>query len=326
MTRPQPVLVMKMGGPAAFAEATPAMALIRQVHRGQRVVLVTGEDTADLGRAAPYFDDVVGVGDLTTSQGLGRAVIAVKSERPGRIYDLDGSSGVERIFAVMRPFSPEIAGTLRGATFKADMRKVDRLHPVDAIMARIAPAGLSLEGDPIPDVSWAVTARPNTPSMQPAFFGLTAPFVILAPGGEALPGRPVLPAAHFAGLSVRLTDSGVSVGLASTPEDRDAARAVARACPAVKDLAARADYTQAAALATQAVGVFGHVGAEMLHFLAAAGVPTIAITSPGEDPRAVPRGASVVALTADQNGDMTIEAAITAIGMFAGVDQLRASA
>ncbi len=319
-------LVIVQGGLVGFAHATPALAAIRQRHRGARVVLLTDTDVETLAGDSPFADEVVSTEGWDEPRVMNRLAARLRKDKFHLIYDLAGSVAVERLIMAMKPAAPRYTGTLRGAAYPADFFAVSEMHPVDAALARIAPAGIQPLGPAIPDVSWAATARRNAPSLQPGYFGLREPYVVLAPGTEGMAGEPVWPAALFAGLAVQLVARGVGVAVACEPADRDAARAVVRACSEVRDLAARANHTQMCAIAVHANGSFGQAQTGLMHVLAAAGAPTVAVTRSHDEANTAPRGRAVVALTATTPESLTVEYAADAIGMFARLDVLRASA
>lgn len=315
-------LVLVSGGPAGFAHATPALEGIRRARRGQRVVLLTDPEVVGLAEASPYCDAVLSNEGWDQPRGAGKLLAALRAERFELIYDLVGSLHAERLIGAVRG-GAGFTGTLRGAKFPADLVAVSDMHPVEAALARSGPAGQLVDPDAKPDVSWAATARRNTPSLQPQYFSLQHPFVVLAPGGE---DGPVWPVSEFAALAVRLAECKVGVAVASEPAHREAAQAVVRACPDARDLAGRADMTQLCAIAVHASAAMGHAKSDLMHLIAAAGTPTIALTTSHADAGSAPRGRSVMALAANDRDALTPRYAAEVLGMFGRVDLLRASA
>lgn len=325
-TKPTSVMAIVMGGPAGFAHATPALAAIRDQRRGQRMIVLTEAALGELALASPYCDGVITIDDWRNGRSFHAAVAAAKRENIELIFDLVGSVQVERFIAALKPGAPAFTGTLRGAKYPADLLAVSAMHPLDAAVARVAPAGVDVGPEPKPDVSWAATARRNAPSLQPEYFSLRQPFIVLVPGGSDGKDGPVWPVSQFAALAVQLVNRGVGVAVASQPEHRQSARAVVRACTQARDLAGRASLTQLCAIAVHAAGAMGHANSDLLHLIAAAGAPTIALTLSHDDACLAPRGRQVMALAAADRDNLTPEYAAEALGMFGRVDLLRASA
>ncbi len=197
--------------------------------------------------------------------------------------------------------------------------------PVSEILSRqLAVAGVTLDPAEKPDARWAATARRNSPSLKPEYFGLERPFVLLGPASPVGPmGPPRWPTARFAGLAARLAANGVGVGVVSDPGDRGPVRAVCQAAPDARDIASRADLTQVASLAAEAGGALGHADCGLTHLMAAAGAPTIAIARSHEEGLAVgPRAHAVITLAAADPTQTTVEYAAQLISMFAKVGSL----
>jgi ADP-heptose:LPS heptosyltransferase len=194
----------------------------------------------------------------------------------------------------------------------------------DILSRQLAVAGLTLDAAERPDVRWAATARRNSPSLRPEYFGLERPYVLLgpaSPGGAAAPPR--WPTARFAGLAARLAANGVGVGVVGDPGDRGPVRAVCQAAPDARDIASRADLTQIAALAAEAGGALGHADCGVTHLMAAAGAPTIAIARSHQEGLAIgPRASSVITLAAADPTKTTVQYAAQLISMFAKVGSL----
>ncbi len=320
------ILVIVLGGPGGFAHATPALAAIRRARRGERLILLTEPDFCELAEDSPYCDIAISTDKWDTPRGLHQLANALRKEKISMIFDLSGAMQVERLLAAMKPNPPPYASTLRGATFSSDFLAVSEMHPIDAAIARVAPAGIIVDPDATPDVSWAATARRNAPSLKPQYFGLRNPYVVIVPGTQDGADGPIWPVSQFAALAMQLVERGVGVAISADPTNRDAARAVVRACPRARDLAGRASYTQLCSVAVQAAGALGHAESDLLHLIAAAGTPTVALTRSHEEAAKAPRGRAVAALAVNNRDALTAEYAAEALGMFARVDLLRASA
>ncbi len=320
------ILVVKFGGPDRFIAALPALARLRLAHRSARIILATDAAMGVLAADSPYVDGVVTDPNPEDPRTMRRIATQLRGQRFACVVDLEGGASSERIVNALRPLARDFVSTVRTARYHVNPRALEGQHPIDAALTRVAVLGGQASGDAIPDVRWAVTARRGAPSLRPAFFGLSTPYVLIcpdAPGGEA---SAIWPIAHFAGLAARLLARGVGVGVASSPRERGAARAIAAACPGVRDVAARADYTQLAALAASAAGAFGHAGGALMPLLAAAGAPTLVMVTSGADAGKALRGKSVISMLAPTPGALTADYAADAVSMFTRVERMRASA
>ncbi len=317
------ILVVKLAGLASFVQALPAMKALRAAHRSAHILLLTDPALEGLAADVPYIDEVDSIGNLDDPAGLAKAAQRLKGYKFARVYDLDRSERSERVFNAMKPFPPVWSGSARGAKFR--FNPSPSLHPCDVGLQQLVHAGLDIgSGSGFPDASWATTARHAAPSLKPAFFGLSAPFVLVAPVVQRDGDPPHWPTARFAGLAARLIARGVAVAIVTEPADKGAGRAIIQACPDAKDLGQRADLTQVAALACEASGAFGHYDTGVLHLAAAAGARTISIAPSHEEAgKNGPRGEGIVTLAAPDPATLTVEYAASTLAMFAGIGALK---
>lgn len=311
------VLVMTFGGLARLVHALPALRLIRARHRGARITILTTPDLLEFARDTPYVSDAEAfdpAGDSKTAVRLGQTI---EREGVAVVYDLDGGAFGARVKgAVKRP----------KAVWCRPAEDRSGAHPIDAMLEQVETgptkgrlsAGATRTA--IPDIAWARTARPNAPSMEPAFFSLYNPFVILAPAHLSARHAKSWPSARWAGLAVRLASQGVGVALYSAVEDRAAARAVVQACPQARDLSSRADLLQMAALSARADAALGQIETGATHLIAAGGCPTIAIASSHDAAaRRGPRGRQVVTLASEDHDDLSVDYVAALFRMYAQV-------
>jgi ADP-heptose:LPS heptosyltransferase len=110
--------------------------------------------------------------------------------------------------------------------------------------------------------------------------------VLLAPGA----GAERWPIELYGELAKRLQDSGHDLVILGTLADSGLAHAIQRKATRARDLTGRTDLAQIAALGARAsVAVGNDLG--VLHLIAAAGAPTIALFSSASDPAVLaPRG------------------------------------
>lgn len=317
------LLIIKLGDLRGFVQSLPAMKAIRAAHRTARITLLTAQPAQTLAVDAPYFDMVEGV---YSEDDLRPAIQVCKRAKYDLVFDLEMSPASERIFQALRPFPPPWCGAAKGAKFRFDPVEQDPVpHAIDARLALVALAGVKPVGEPFPDSTWAVTARRGAPSLQPAFFNLKPPFVLLCPTRKVEGGPQRWSAARFAGLAKRLLTHGVDVAVASVHEDREIARLTIENCPEARDLISRADITQVAALAARSAGAFGHGDSGVLHLVAATGARTIALmpVHPSLAAADAPRGRGVVALASPDLESLTVEYVASTFAMFANIAELK---
>lgn len=319
--KPGDVLIILLNDLGLMVDALPALKAVRAHHRGANITMLSRPELARLAADSPYVDEAEPYGrgeDLASIATLGQQI------RRGRfsvVYDLESSPFTERVFLACKPFPPPWCGAARGAKHRF-VRGV--AHPVDTLLAQVRMMGAEPVGDPTPDAAWARTAQAHAPRLTPSYFGLADPYIVLAPAAEG--GAPRWPAARWAGLAVRMLNTGVGVAIAAEPQDRAVVRSVVAACPDAKDLGARGDLTQIAAVASGAQGALGHADVPMTRLIAASGAPTISITpSSGPAHDNAPRGRQVIALANDDPGAITVDYAAALFRMYTGVGAPAAS-
>jgi len=137
---------------------------------------------------------------------------------------------------------------------------------------------------PPPDISWILARSAQPRSITVA--GGHRPLVLLAPGG----GGERWPIELYGELAKRLQDSGHDIVILGSLAESGLSHAIQRKASRARDLTGRTDLSQIAALGARAgVAVGNDLG--VLHLIAAAGAPTIALFSSASDPAVLaPRG------------------------------------
>lgn len=316
------IVVVHAGGLASFVGALPALRALRRANRGARLTLVARTPASSLGEDTPYVDELIEVESLDDPKDLARVVQRLKLEKIECVYDLERSEASEKLFAAMKPFPPPWSGAARGMKYRYDAPA--GMAIAETLSRQLALAGIELDPSEKPDARWAATARSNSPSLKPEYFGLERPYVLIAPASPGPPEAPPRwPIARFAGLAARLAANGVGVGVVIDPGDRGPGRAVCQAAPDARDIASRADLTQIASLAAEAAGALGHADCGVTHLMAAAGAPTIAIARSAEEGQAIgPRANSILTLAAPDPTQTTVEYAAKLVAMFTRVGSL----
>jgi ADP-heptose:LPS heptosyltransferase len=299
LKRAKNVLVIKFGSSASFVQSLAAAAVIREFHMGARVSLLTIDQHKALAEKAPYFDRVEADGKPREPQATAQLISRIRAAKYDLVYDLECTPRTNNYYLALRPWPPSWSGKAQGASHLFDADACAHLHPIERFHAQMRSAGLA-EGDeaPMPDISWIRQALRDPPRLQPGFFGLRGPFVVIAPQGEAAAEETRWSIEGYAELARRMANRGVTPVMIGETAERDVAGAVARLEPRVKNLAGRADIFQVATLSERAGFVIGE-DAPLMHVAAAAGASCLQLLPSGTDlaRRAVRGNGGVVVLT-----------------------------
>ncbi len=319
------VLVIQLGGLAAFVQALAAAKRIREFHVGAHINLLATEEMKELAAKCPYFDTVEADGKPKEAQAITQLIARIRAAKYDMIYDLEGSSRSNNYFQGMRPWPPKWSGSVSGCSHPYLDPDRAALHPIDRDTAQLAAAGLG-DAPLMPDLSWLRAAMRDPPRLQPDYFSLRGRYVLLLPrGSDAEPSRR-WPEAKYVELAVRLARQGVTPVVLGGPEERAIGVAIAKAEPRAKNLISRPDLFQCIALADRTFAAVGD-DVELMHLAAAAGAVSLVFLSSLANPgRAAPRGrGGVVALTAAVISDLPVEQVDRQLRNF-GVYQQAASA
>jgi ADP-heptose:LPS heptosyltransferase len=318
------VLVIKFGELADFVQALAAAKVIRDYHVGARITLLTTEALKPLAEKCPYFDVVETEGVIATGTSAAEMVASaggtieppklvqiINRIRAGKyemVYDLENSKRTINYYRGMRPWPPLWSGEASGASHRYNESGSANLHPLDRDVAQLAAAGVA-DGAPLtPDLSWVRSALRDPPRLKPDYFGIRGRYVLLMPRGTSPTPKRRWPEAKYVELAYRIASQGVTPVVLGGPDERDVGAAIARGEPKSKNLVARADLFQCAALAERAAFAVGD-DVDLMHVAAAAGASCLVLLSSGDDPnRTAPRGrGGVVALTATVIADLPVE-------------------
>jgi ADP-heptose:LPS heptosyltransferase len=208
-----------------------------------------------------------------------------------RVYDLQNDQTTNLIFQSMRPMAPPWSGTALGAALPHKNRDRARMHQLERQAQQLEHAGVWPDAPtrplsaPPPDISW-ILARSAQPRSITVASGHRA-LVVLAPGG---PLATRWPSEHYAELARQLQAAGYDIVIVGALNESALAHAIQRHAPRARDLTGRTDLVQIAGLGARAALAVGNdIG--VLHLLAAAGAPTIALLTSQPDPAlTAPRG------------------------------------
>ena len=312
-------LIICFGPLGRLVDAMAAVQRLRVQNAHERLTLLTLPNFAVLAKASSLFDDVSTVEPWKTQAALRTLVQALKKQKFERIYDLERSRRTRDLQKALGVFSPPFAGLGRRSKWRA----IDEgMHPVDAdarLLDTVGIGGQSPAPVPGPDGRWLLRRRAGTPSLEPAFFGLERDFIMINLSRDD--GGPRWSGVQFAGLARGIVETGMSCALVGTIADRVHAREIAHIDDRIKDLCARADYYQLAALGARARAVVGHAdGAARL--ACAAGARTITLHEGHQDAaRHAPRGPGAVAFVTPSLEGLPARSVLDVLRMFKAFDR-----
>jgi ADP-heptose:LPS heptosyltransferase len=302
------VLVIQLGGVVAFVQALAAARRIRQAHVGARINLLTTETTRELAEKCPYFDTVEADGRPKEAQAITKLIARVRAAKYDMIYDLEGSNRTNNYFQGMRPWPPNWSGSIAGCSHPYLDPERASLHPLDRFAAQLKAAGIEPDDELLPDLRWLRQVLRDPPRLQPDFFGIRAPYVLLFPrGSDSEPARR-WPEAKYIELARRLAHNGVTPLVMGGAEERQIGAAIVKAEPRAKNLVTRADLLQCIGLAERAAFAVGD-DVDLMHVTAAAGAACLVFVAsgPGAE-RAMPRSrGGAIAFTATVIADLPVE-------------------
>jgi ADP-heptose:LPS heptosyltransferase len=301
------VLVIQLGGIAAFVQALAAARRIRERHVGARITLLTTETTKELAEKAPYFDTVEADGKPTEPQAITALIRRLRNAKYDVVYDLEGSNRTSNYFQGLRPWPPKWSGPIAGASHAYLSPDRLQVHVLDRLAGQLAAAGLGSQ-PLMPDLSWLRPVLRDAPRLQPDYFGIRGPYVLLLPrGSDAEPNRR-WPEAKYVELAQRMASHGVTPVVLGGSEERPIGAAIAKAEPRAKNLVTRPDLFQCIALAERASFAVGD-DVELMHVAAAAGASCLVfITSIGKGAPSTPRSrGGVVEFNAAVIADLPVD-------------------
>jgi ADP-heptose:LPS heptosyltransferase len=282
------ILVIKLGALGDVVQATGPMAAIRAHHSDAHITLLTGPAYADFLEASGWFDEIW----IDTRPGWRnwRAWFPMRRRlrrgRFDRVYDLQTSDRSSSYYHLMLPGPrPEWSGIARFASHPHANPKRDDMHTVVRQAEQLSMAGIA--DVPAPNLDWAVADTDR--------YGLTAPYVLLVPGGSAHRPEKRWPVGRYTDLARRLVARGITPVMIGAGPDAHANGTVASFCDGAVDLTADTSFAEIAALARGAVAAVGNDTGPM-HLIATAGCPSVVLYSFASDP----------ALCAQQGPDVTI--------------------
>ena len=319
------VLVIKLGALGDFIQSLAAARMIRDYHVGARITLLTTDPFRDFARACPYFDVVESDGRPRDPQDVAKLIARIRAARYDAVYDLQTSGRTGNYYLGLRPWPPRWSGIAPGCSHPHANPERENMHTLDRLADQLHEAGLGPRDGfpvgqaPLPDLSWIRTALRDPPSLQPAYFGINGPFVIMIPGASAHRPEKRWPAERYGELARKIAERGVIPVVIGAQDEREAGTVVARMEPRAKNLVTRTNLFQIAALAAKANAAVGNDTGPM-HIAAAAGAACVVLFSADSNPAKVaPRGRSaVLALTAPSLADLPVDDVARAVSNVGG--------
>jgi ADP-heptose:LPS heptosyltransferase len=296
------ILVIKLSALGDFIHALGPMAAIRRHHPGTHVTLLTTAPFRQLAEKTGYFD-AVWLDERAPLARLDRWLPLVRRMRRARftrIYDLQWADRTAWYFHLLGWPKPQWVGIVRGCSHR--LREPSRRAHIRERHAELLRLAGIAEVAP-PDLSFL--------SADISRLGLAAPYALLVPGSAPQHRYKRWPVERFAAVAQAFTERGLTPVLICGPAEREEAAAIARACPAARDI--EITYDEIVELARGAsVAVSNDTGPSF--FIAAAGCPLVVLYAGRNDPvKLAPPGDAVVTLQRDKLDQITVPDVLQAV-------------
>ena len=301
------VLVIKLSALGDFVLALGAMRTVREFHPSARITLLTTPPFEDFAKVCPYVDAVETDGRPEGMKSTAALIQRIRKAKYDIIYDFQTSGRTKNYYtALQRGGKPPLwSGHHEKAAFfhnnpaRAGMHSIDRLAE-QLEVAGVAPSGRWLgRSAPFPDLGWVRPKLGNTPRLNPAYFNLTPPYMLLIPGASEHREAKRWPVENYAALAGRIADAGIQPAIIGGTAEGQIAQEIVKREPRVKSLVTRTDLFQIVTLAETAVFVVGNDTGPM-HMATLAGAPGIALfaTTESDPDHSAPRGPKPVIVNA----------------------------
>ena len=293
------VLVIKLSALGDFVLALGAMKAVREMHLSARITLLTTPFFEEFGKLCPYVDRVETDGRPEGMKATAALIQRIRKTDYDIVYDFQTSGRTRNYFTALNRSgkAPLWSGHHEKAAFFHDNAERGRMHSIDRLAEQLEVAGVAPGGRwlgtsaPFPALSWVRHKLGDTPRLQPAYFALTRPYMLLIPGASAHREAKRWPEANYAELATRIADRGIMPVIIGGKAEGPLAHEIVRREPRVKNLVTRTDLFQIVTLAEKALFVVGNDTGPM-HMATLAGAPGIALFALTEsDPdHSAPRG------------------------------------
>jgi ADP-heptose:LPS heptosyltransferase len=301
------VLVIKLSALGDFVLALGAMRAVREFHPSARITLLTTPPFEEFAKVCPYVDAVETDGRPEGLKPTAALIQRIKRAKYDIIYDFQTSGRTKNYFtALMRGGkAPLWSGHHEKCAFFHDNPARAAMHSIDRLAEQLEVAGVAPSGRwlgrnaPVPDLGWVRPKLGNTPRLNPAYFALTPPYMLLIPGASEHREAKRWPVENYAALAKRIADAGIQPAIIGGKAEGQIAQEIVRREPRVKSLVTRTDLFQIVTLAETAVFVVGNDTGPM-HMATLAGAPGIALfaTTESNPDHSAPRGPKPVIVNA----------------------------
>jgi len=293
------VLIIKLSALGDFVLSLGAMKAVRETHPSARITLLTTPFFEEFGKICPYVDRVETDGRPEGMKATAALIQRIRKADYDIIYDFQTSGRTKNYFTALSRSgkTPLWSGHHEKAAFFHDNAERGRMHSIDRLAEQLEVAGVPPEGRwlgtsaPFPDLSWVRHKLGDTPRLQPAYFSLEQPYMLLIPGASAHREAKRWPEENYAELASRVADAGIQPVIIGGKAEGPLAHEIVRREPRAKSLVTRTDLFQIVTLAEKALFVVGNDTGPM-HMATLAGAPGIALFALTESnpDHAAPRG------------------------------------
>jgi ADP-heptose:LPS heptosyltransferase len=297
------VLVIKLSALGDFVLALGAMRAVREFHPSARITLLTTPPYEAFAKLCPYVDAVETDGRPEGMKAAAALISRIRRASYDIIYDFQTSGRTKNYFTFLSRGgrAPLWSGDHPRCAFFHDNPSRAGMHTIDRLAEQLEVAGVAPQGRmparsaPLPDLGWVRPRLGNPPRLNPAYFGLTTPYMLLIPGASAHREAKRWPSAHYAGLAKRIADEGITPAILGGRAEGQIAQDIVRLEPRAKSLVTRTDLFQIVTLAETALFVVGNDTGPM-HMATLAGAPGIALFALTESnpDHSAPRGPNTV--------------------------------
>lgn len=309
MPAPDRILVIKLSALGDFVQMLGAAASLRTFHRGARITLLTTAPYAELGRQAPFFDEVwvderPGWADPL---GILRLRRRLREGRFDRVYDFQTRLRSSLYFWLMREGGrPEWSGTAAGSSHPHANPRRNFMHTLDRQDDQLRMAGVP-GPSPLPDLTWAAADISR--------FALPPDYVLLIPGGASHRPDKRWPVENYLVLAQRIAAAGLAPVVIGGAEERDLGRIIAAAVASARDLTGHTGFGDIVALGAGGRRAIGNDTGPM-HLAVAGGAAATVLYSAASDPDlTAPRGPDVVILRRDRLFDLPVAVVAATLGL-----------
>ncbi|MCI4643330.1 MAG: hypothetical protein MRY64_00930 [Hyphomonadaceae bacterium] len=258
------VLAIRQGNLRDMILAIGALKAIRDAHPRAKLTVATCPETEAFAKLCPFIDEVIS--DLNHEDKKRRTNRIAELRRDGIdiVYDLDGTRESSALFQAFKPrfgSPPPWSGPAPGAALPTPAH-APGTSEVERLSRQLIAAGTAPQGSEVhPDLAWVRPVLGDPPRLQPAYFGITGAYALIALSGEKPKSAMHWPKIEVEGLCQRLADAGVTPVLTGPTQAGPMAQSIEMETRIAKNITTRADASQLIALAETASVVIGPDGA-----------------------------------------------------------------